>query len=80
MKNIAILFILSITLLSSCANHSRNPVDKFEISKYKGFKMIDKKSRNSFEDFYVLRNDTIAIEVVVSKHFDILYNVGDTIK
>jgi len=69
-------------LLCSCNNEPiTKQVEKFEIQKFNGYKILYKKTEDWNDmDWYVLRNDTIAIELRVPSWFSELYAVGDTIK
>jgi hypothetical protein len=75
--------LLCAVLLCSCGSETiTKQTDQFEISKYKGYKILYKCDYDEWRDrdWYVLRNDTIAIELRVPKWFSELYSVGDTIK
>ncbi len=78
MRNIILLFLLSIALLSSCDRDDQ--VHTFPINKYRGYRVLKKIPDDSFTMLYVMRNDTQAIEIVMPKCFNELYNEGDTIK
>lgn len=80
MKNIIALFLLSITLLTSCSNDNSEVNHKFPINKYKGYRILKKNNNDAVSELYVVRNDSLAIELVIPKCFTILYKEGDTIK
>lgn len=74
--------LLCAVLLCSCEREPiTKQVEKFEIQKFNGYKIFYKKTDDwNNMDWYVLRNDTIAIELRVPSWFSELYAVGDTIK
>ena len=74
--------LLCAVLLCSCESEPiTKQVEKFEIQKFNGYKILYKKTDDwNNMDWYVLRNDTIAIELRVPSWFSELYEVGDTIK
>lgn len=92
MKNKALILIkirylfyilLCIILLSTCRSETiTKQTNQFEISKYKGYKVVYKCDYGNWgdRDWYVLRTDTVAIELRVPKWFSVIYNIGDTIK
>jgi hypothetical protein len=85
-KTVAIIiaFLAIILFLSSCRS---GPIvkktDEFKIREYKGYVVLKRLQMvDIFEeaDWYLLKNDTTAIELRVPKWFGTLYNIGDTIK
>jgi len=78
---VLIKIFLIIFFISSFISCSSYEMDEFEIQKYRGYKVLYKVEDNiSTRDYYVLRNDSIAIELAVPTWFSELYSVGDTIK
>ncbi len=76
------MFILCLVMSESCTSSSNsNEQGRFEISKYKGYKILDKMEEGFADtDLYILKSDTIAIELEVPNWFGNIYNIGDTIK
>ncbi len=87
--SLILLLLIAVIMMSHC-EIPREPIthqeEQLKITKYSGHKIIKKlyenndKGKSSDRDWYLIRNDTIAIELRVPKWFSDLYSVGNTIK
>ncbi len=64
----------------SYPEYEGNP-NNFNVKKYKNFIVIYKIHDTwSDRDFYIFKNDSIVIKIIVPQSFSKIYSIGDTIK
>jgi hypothetical protein len=70
-----------LLFLVSCSTNATTELESFDIQKYKNYVIMSKVNDDwSDKDYYVLKNDSVAVKVAVPSWFNTVYAVGDTIK